>query len=118
LARRPSRKTLKRKLDKICSGIVRTKGKCEKCGRKNNLQSAHIFSRTYLNTRWDFTNQLCFCPDCHINFAHKQPLLFAEWVKKHLGIDKYNLLKEAHNIIYKPTIADLEIKLKVLQDLT
>jgi len=114
--RTPSKKTLKRKLDLLCSKIVRARGKCQRCGKKN-VQCCHIFGRTYLNTRWDLLNLLCLCPDCHINFAHKQPILFAEFVKKTLGEDKYELLKESHNLIYKPTISDLEIKLKVLQDL-
>lgn len=68
-----------------------------------------------MNTRWDLLNLLALCPDCHINFAHKQPILFAEWVKKHLGTDKYNLLKEAHNLVYKPTLEDLQMKLDILK---
>lgn len=114
--RKPSRKTLRNKLDKICSEITRGKGKCQRCGKRQNLQTAHIFGRTYNNTRWDLDNLLCLCPDCHINFAHKCPILFTEWVRKYLGEEKYKLLKEAHNLIYKPTIGDLETKLKVLKE--
>ena len=40
-----------------------------------------------------------------------------EFVRKHLGEDKYNLLKESHNQRYKPTLSDLETKLKVLSEL-
>jgi len=109
-----TRASLKRRLDKRVSEIVRSRGKCQRCGKRQNLQCCHIFGRTYLNTRWSLDNLLCLCPDCHINFAHKQPILFAEFVKKILGIDKYELLKEAHNQIYKPTIEDLQIKLEVL----
>jgi len=46
---------------------------------------------------------------------HKNPLIFAEWVKKYLGKDKYELLKEARNQVTKFTIEDLEIKLEVLK---
>ena len=115
--RKPTKTSLKRKLDKICSEIVRARGRCQRCGQRGNLQTAHIFGRTYLNTRWSLDNLLCLCPDCHINFAHKQPILFAEFVKKLLGEDKYNLLKEAHNQVYKPTIEDLQIKLSVLKEM-
>jgi 5-methylcytosine-specific restriction endonuclease McrA len=115
--RKPSRTTLKNKLDKICSLIVRGRGICQRCGKRENLQTAHIFGRTYLNTRWDLDNLLCLCPDCHINFAHKCPILFTEFVRKIRGEEKYELLKEKHNLIYKPTIDDLEIKYQILKEL-
>ena len=115
--KKPSRKTLRNKLDKLCSEITRSKGKCQRCGKKNNLQTAHIFGRTYNSTRFDLDNLLCLCPDCHINFAHKQPILFAEFVRKILGEDKYELLKEKHRQITKFTLDDLELKLRVLKEM-
>lgn len=117
MVRKITKRGLKRKLDKLVSEIVRARGKCERCGKRKNLQCCHIFGRTYLNTRWDLLNLLALCPNCHINFSHKQPILFTEFVKKHLGEEKYELLKEAHNLIYKPTIDDLLIKLKVLEEM-
>jgi len=116
MARKITKTGLTRKLDKAVSDVVRARGKCQRCGKKN-VQCCHIFGRTYLNTRWLLDNLLALCPDCHMNFAHKQPILFTEFVRKLLGEDKYNLLKEAHNLIYKPTIEDLEIKLKVLEEI-
>ena len=113
--RKPTRNSLKRGLDKVFSQIVRKRKKCERCG-KQPVQCCHIFGRRYLNTRWLLDNALALCSDCHINFAHQKPILFAEFVKKLLGEDKYELLKEAHNQIYKPTLEDLQIKLKVLQE--
>ena len=32
---------------------------------------------------------LTLCPNCHINFAHKNPLLFSEFIYKRLGEKKY-----------------------------
>ena len=113
--RKTSKKTLKRKLDLLCSKIVRARGKCEFCGRKETLQAAHLFSRRFLNTRWDLSNILCLCAGCHFA-AHSCPITFAEKVKRILGEDKYELLKESHNLIYKPTISDLEIKIKILKE--
>jgi 5-methylcytosine-specific restriction endonuclease McrA len=115
--RKPTKTSLRRKLDKLCSQIVRARGCCEHCGKKINLQCCHIFGRTYNSTRWDLDNLLCLCPNCHINFAHKNPILFVEWVKAHLGRDKYNLLKEKHNQITKYTLEDLKTKLKILEEI-
>jgi hypothetical protein len=117
VARKITKTGLRNKLDRLCSSIVRARGKCERCGKKNNLQAAHIFGRRFLNTRFLLENILCLCPDCHINFAHQKPILFAEWVKKYLGEDKYESLKEAHRQIYKPTIDDLQIKYQCLQEI-
>ena len=110
--RKPSKTTLRNKLDKIVSEIVRAKGKCQNCGGTNSLQAAHIFSRTYNNTRWDLDNVLCLCASCHFYF-HKNPLEFSHWV----GEDKYQLLKEARNQITKYTTDDLQIKYNVLKEL-
>ena len=112
----PKKSTLRNKLDKLCSQIVRARGSCEKCKSKESLQCCHIFSRKYNNTRWDLDNLLCLCAKDHFLF-HAEPLYFAEWVKLHLGEEKYELLKEKHNQITKYTIEDLQIKLKVLQDI-
>jgi len=114
--KKPTRTSLKRRLDKKVSELVRARGKCEQCHSKKYLQACHIFSRKYLNTRWDLENLLCLCAKCHF-LAHAEPIFFAEWVRIHLGEDRYELLKESHNIIYKPTLSDLETKLKVLSEL-
>jgi len=115
--RKPTKSSLKNKLDKIISEIVRSKGKCDRCGKTENLQCAHIFGRTYLNTRWSLENLLALCPDCHINFAHKCPILFTEFVKEKIGEEEYEKLKEMHNQITKYTLDDLQTKLKILQSL-
>lgn len=94
-----SKKTIKNKLDKLISNIVKSQGKCQKCNQKSplvQLQTAHIFSRSNLSVRWDLDNVLCLCAKCHF-WAHKNPLEFAEFVKKLLGEEKYNnLISKAH----------------------
>jgi hypothetical protein len=104
--------TVRNKLDKVVSKIVRARGKCQNCGSIKSLQAAHIFSRIYNNTRWDLDNLLCLCASCHF-FFHKNPLEFAHFV----GEEKYQLLKEARNQITKYSTADLELKFKVLEDI-
>ena len=111
-----SKKALGNKLDKLFSKVIRKRGHCERCGSTRNLQTAHIFSRTYRNTRWDTSNALCLCAGCHF-WGHKNPILFTEFVHEHLGRDNYEVLKEAHNQIYKGTVEDLQIKLKVLGEM-
>jgi len=114
--KRPSRKTLRNKLDKVCGQVVRARGKCEKCGDNHELQWCHIFSRKYLNTRWDLEATLCLCAKHHRLFTDN-PLMFTEWVREYLGEEKYDLIKEKHNQITKYTIEDLQTKFKVLQEL-
>jgi len=104
MPKKPSKKTLKNKLDKIVSEIVKNKGCCERCYKKASqvqLQTAHIFSRSNLSVRWDLDNVLCLCASCHINFAHKNPIEFAEFVKAKLGETKYEELKRKANTIKK-----------------
>jgi len=105
--RKPTRLSLKRKLDKKVSELIRKKGRCERCGNTNTLQVAHIFSRSYNNLRYDFDNLLCLCARCHF-WAHKNPLLFSEFVKKHLGKERYSQLIMKSTIIKKRTIHELQ----------
>jgi len=114
--KKPSKITLRNKLDKIVSEIVRSRAKCQMCGRENNLQCCHIFSRTYNNTRWSLDNLLCLCASCHF-FTHKNPVLFGDFVRTILGKEKYELLKEARNQITQFTIEDLQIKYQALKEI-
>lgn len=89
-----NRTTIKRKADKLFSDYIRSRGKCEWCGRSNGvqLQTAHIFSRRFLITRWLPANAVCLCASCHRK-AHDRPPDFVEWIKKHMGVDAYNTLR-------------------------
>lgn len=115
--RKPSKKTLKNKLDKEISRIVRARGKCAKCGKEEyeKLQAAHIFSRSNLSTRWDLDNLLCLCGGCHLFWAHKNPVEFTEFVRNYLGEYKYERLRQNATSIKKWTIEDLQIMLEVLK---
>lgn len=110
--RKPTKSSMTNKLDKICSEIVRARGFCEKCGPAkyfafDELQCAHIYSRTYRSVRWDFLNLLSLCAGCHIGFAHKKPLEFAEWVREYLGDQKYFELKARANAIKRWTLPEM-----------
>lgn len=105
-----SRKTLRKNLDKLFSIIIRSEGKCGRCGETKNLNIAHIFSRRNLVLRWDKDNVLCLCVRCHF-WSHQNPILFAEFVKKKLGEGKYEELKKESEQIKKWTIPELEEKI-------
>lgn len=92
---KPTRSNMTNKLDKICSLIVRSHGQCVMCLQTDyeKLQCAHIYSRTYRSTRWDLNNLLPLCASCHF-YSHRNPLIFAEFVKGHLGPVNYKSLKQ------------------------
>ena len=105
--KKSSRKKTKKQLDKLFSIIIRSEGKCERCGKASPLNTAHIFSRRNLAIRWDKDNVFCFCVGCHF-WAHQNPVLFTEFVKKKFGIKKYEGLKRKSEQIKKWTIPELE----------
>ena len=115
MMRKPSKTTLKRKLDKAVSEIVRSQGFCSKCRMSDysKLQAAHIFSRNMMSVRFDLKNILCLCAKCHFE-AHAQPVLFAEWVRSYLGDFEYEQLKIRARSIKKWSIDELSALLKTL----
>jgi len=104
--RKNKRRKIKDELDKLFSIIIRNKGKCERCGEISPLNTAHIFSRRNLATRWDKNNALCLCVGCHF-WAHQNPILFTEFIKEKIGDKKYEELKEKSIKIKKWTIGEL-----------
>lgn len=115
---RKKRKTYKRRLDELWSRAVRLRDKytCQKCGRTHKqVQAAHIFSRNRKSVRWDIDNGITLCYYCHIHWAHREPLEFAEWIKERLGEEKYEKLKRrAYEIAYDIDPEEIEAELKIL----
>ena len=111
--RKPSKSTLTRKLDKAVSEIVRARGRCAWCGKEEGLECAHIFSRRYRSVRWDLMNLLCLCHSHHF-YAHANPILFAEFVKDHLGDGNYSQLKLRAQGIKKWSTTSMELLLEEL----
>lgn len=78
-------------------------GKCEICGKTENLNSHHIFSRSNYAVRWDVENCSVLCPNHH-NFdrhisAHKSPIEFIEFIKDKRGLEWYNSLRKNANLV-------------------
>lgn len=105
--RKVTKTTMTRKMDTLCSQIIRF-NPCAKCGEVDysKLQCAHIFSRTYKSVRWDLLNLLCLCASCHF-WAHKNPVLFGEFVASYLGEAKYSELKGRARALSRHTLSDL-----------
>jgi hypothetical protein len=116
MKRKPSKTTLKRKLDRAFSEFIRSRGRCAKCHRSSGvqLQTAHIFSRANLAVRWDNDNALCLCAADHF-WAHQNPLLFSKFCEEHLGAERYSQLIMKATMIKKWTPGELEQLLKTLQ---
>jgi hypothetical protein len=88
-----------KQLDDLARELIRTrdKGKCRRCGMTANLQVAHVYSRARRSTRWEPLNLFLLCPNCHMNFAHKDVIGFSAWVKNQLGVKDLNLLQWRSN---------------------
>ena len=96
-----SPKALKKKCDVLWSKIIRSKGYCEKCGKSENLQAAHIFSRTYSQTRHDLDNGICLCSACHIGWSHACPTEFTKWLEEYRGKELLERLSKKRRITGK-----------------
>lgn len=109
--RKPTKSSMTRKLDIRCSLIIRSRMECAWCCVRvesiSDLQCAHIFSRTYRNTRWDLDNLLPLCPKCHF-YGHRNPIAFVEFIKAmYLTCNQYENLKQKHNLIKKWSLNEM-----------
>ncbi len=84
--KKQNKKTIKKRLDKKWSLIIRSKGYCEVCKTNvKQLHPHHITGRRNLDTRWDIRNGVCLCASHHTlgtKSAHQSPLWFHEWLLK------------------------------------
>ena len=106
--KKTSKRKLIKKIDKVFSEIVRSRGSCERCGKRENLQCAHIFSRRIMRLRWYLDNALCLDYKCHIFWAHRNPIEFTRFVENKLGKEKFENLERMSIEIVHYKIDDLE----------
>ena len=103
-AKGPTRTQLKERCDRLFSLRIRLRGSCEICGKRPpevTLQCAHIFSRRYMGTRWDFRNALCLCAGCHFYYTHR-PIDWEDKVKEMIGEELYEEVRLHARAITKP----------------
>ena len=120
MPRKPSKKTLKNKLDKAWSQLVKLRAgnKCEVCGNSETLNSHHVVGRRNLRLRWEVMNGVCLCVKHHKfgnQSAHENPVWFEDWLKENRGQD-LKLIRSTMNEIQKWTIEDMQEKLKELEE--
>uniref|UniRef100_A0A6M3J0R8 Putative homing endonuclease n=1 Tax=viral metagenome TaxID=1070528 RepID=A0A6M3J0R8_9ZZZZ len=102
---------IKKHCDKLFSELVREAGCCFRCQKKEYLQCAHIVSRRYLQTRYDFNNAICLCRGCHKYFT-EHPLEWEIWIEKTFGKRYYKRLRDKALKYAKIDYEEIVYKLK------
>lgn len=85
-------RVFKQRATVLHSQIVRSAGQCRSCGKRTDLQCAHIVSRRYSATRTDLDNAFCLCAGCHMRYT-EWPLEFATFVENEIGELAYEKLR-------------------------
>ena len=60
-----------RRRDKVCQSTRLADQGAEGCTREQNLQCAHIHTRSYSATRLDPENAVALCRSCHVFFTQR-----------------------------------------------
>jgi hypothetical protein len=85
-------KGAKAKATRLHSELVRSRGRCERCGRTDRtLQCAHIIGRRYSATRTDETNAWCLCAGCHMRLT-EHPDEHMTFVAQTIGMPAFQVL--------------------------
>lgn len=110
--KKPTRKVLVKKLDKVFSEFIRNRDKrCVQCGKTEGLTNGHLITRAKYSVRWNELNCHCQCRGC--NYLHEfQSHLYTNWFLKNYGLKKYQTLIAESNKIKKFTDTDLEELIK------
>lgn len=112
MPKKPTRKSLIAKLDKVFSEYIRRRyakneiATCVTCGKKDHwkkLQAGHFMSRKHYATRWDKENVEVQCQACNV-FRYGEQYLFA----KHLGEKKADELLSKSRQTVKFTDHDIQ----------
>ena len=105
--KKPSRKTLVKKLDDVVREIVLNRNsKCVVCGSNYRLEPGHIFTRKYYSTRWSLDNVWTQCHSCNLKHVHDTYPFFT-WYQKRFGQRKF---EELHaKFIHSEPIKDWQL---------
>lgn len=97
-AKKRSRKSLVKELDRVFSIFIRNRdgNRCVQCGSMEKLTNGHLFSRVNHSTRWDELNCACQCSGCNMRHEYEfEP--FRRIMEARIGKKKYNDLWFRHN---------------------
>lgn len=112
------RKGLKKKLDIAFSLLIRSGGKCARCGRGPSevlLTCSHIYSRRHMNVRWDELNGKILCLGCHQWWGHN-PAEAMDWLRTIRTSAELDELRRRVNTIKIWTVPELKTLLESLTD--
>ncbi len=113
---KPKKKvSLVKQLDKLAGELVRARGKCERCGSNQNLQWAHIVTRSAKRIKWDLDNAMCLCKGCHYLFTVKS-WGWPVFVDEKFGEGHYmSLHRRANDFSYKVDHKEILERLKQVE---
>ncbi len=123
--RKPTRKSLLKKLYNAWREYIykRDKYKCQMCGRSKRqgyvINAHHIITKgsTCFAGKYDVDNGVTLCFICHKTDYIALGDFCKMWLKSK-GLDYYELQDKYKEVAgYKPTIDDVETKIKVLKEL-
>lgn len=99
--KKPKKKTLMNKADKLWSQIILLGGNCEICG-KPATNPHHIVGRKNMNLRYDLRNGCRLCFQHHTGnkvSAHNDPVWFIGWVEMARTEDYIHLLNTRNETV-------------------
>ena len=105
-----NREKIEAELDRVCSQLtIKRDGCCQvgTCGSTQALAAHHCFGRRNMSVRYDLDNLVTLCWPHHRNFAHGNPLGFANWFRDRVGDSFYIALSLRAGFICKRTEFDL-----------
>ena len=84
-----------KKCDKIFSEAIKYRDhwRCVETGATDNLQTAHVISRSYKAIRWDMDNAMCLSARRHAWYTY-HPIEWRAFCVKYLGKQKYEALEK------------------------
>lgn len=87
----------KRVLDARCAEVVKERDGKRCCVCRHEVSGrachwAHVFSRRYLNTRWDLQNSLVLCRSCHYRYTLR-PEEWMHYVEGRMGRERFERLR-------------------------
>jgi hypothetical protein len=76
------------KADDLFAELIRSRGYCQRCGKTERLQCAHIITRIHAPTRCLPQNAWCLCAGCHMRL-HQYADEHMALVEQTIGMDAY-----------------------------
>jgi len=116
MPKKPSRKSIVKKLDKVFSQYIRRRfavneiAKCVTCGKQahwKELQAGHFMSRKHYSTRYDETNVQVQCSGCNV-FRYGEQYKFGRYLEEAYGEGTAEDLQNKSRQITK--FSDIRIK--------